>query len=78
MARLTTADLERRSRAEERIAEAARRTREARELYDSELAIRDRAIVEELDAGNISTRRAARAAGFRSVSGVTHLVARSG
>lgn len=72
------ADLhERESLAERRIAAAAERVREADALLRAELELRDRAIVEALDAGALSIRRAARAAGLTK-TGVHHVMARAG
>lgn len=71
-------DLERRDTvAEERVRAAAARLADAQQLYSAELEHRDRAIVDAIDAGELTVRQAARAAGL-SPSGVSHIVARAG
>lgn len=68
---------ERVSRAEAAIAEAAQRVRDLKAAYLDELERRDALIVEHIDAGTVSERRAAKVAGL-SFSGLLHALARSG
>jgi hypothetical protein len=73
----TPAELERMSRAEVRISAAATRARALRDALDDELSTRDDAILEAIDSGALSERRAARAAGL-SNSGLRDVIARAG
>jgi DNA-directed RNA polymerase specialized sigma24 family protein len=70
-------DTDRATRAEQRIAAAAARHRELITAAADELALRDAAIVAAVDAGDLSERKAAKAAGL-SPSGVRDVIARAG